>query len=255
MNDATNNNNSTMKGLWKPVIISVAIIIATIVLSMAYTEKYNAKPGEITVTGLGEMEFTSDMIAIQGHLTVTDIDAAEGYRHLMQQRDALSSFLKKNNVSVDALSFGMPSTYRQMESVYEDGHYMGERFKHYNVSISFVIESTEVDKIEGVAQQLPSLIEQGINIEVQDPLYYFTELDTLKLDLIAEAAADAQARAKQIAANSGVELGALVDSRAGVFQITSVSGNEEFSAGGIYNLTSREKKARVTIRSVFKIKE
>jgi glutamyl-tRNA synthetase len=53
----------------------------------------------------------------------------------------------------------------------------------------------------------------------------------------------------------GAEIKTLESSRAGVFQITSVNGNEEFSAGGTYNTTSREKKARVTVHSVFEIKE
>lgn len=254
MSDTT-NNPGIMKGLWKYVILSAAIIIAAIVLSMAYTEKYKTKPGTITVTGLGEMEFTSDMIAIQGQISVNNVDAAKGYRELMKQRDTLLKYLNDNGVSTADVTFGMPSTYKQYETIYVEGDYMGQQFSHYTISTSFVIESTDVNKVERVAQKLPSLIEKGVNIEVADPLYYFTELDSLKHDLIAKAAEDAKARAEQIASNSGVELDALEDSRAGVFQITSVSGNEEFSAGGIYNLTSRDKKARVTVRSVFKIKE
>lgn len=251
----TTNNKGVMKGLWKYVIFSAAIIIAAIVLSMAYTEKYKAKPGTITVTGLGEMEFTSDMIAIQGSLSVSNVDAAECYRNLMQQRETLVDYLKEKGVPANDISFSMPSTYKQYETIYEEGSYMGQRFSHYTSTISFAIESTDVDKVEGVAQQLPALIEQGVNVVVEEPLYYFTGLDNLKHSLIAKAAEDAKERAEQIAANSGVKLGILEDSRAGVFQITSVSGNEEFSAGGIYNLTSRDKKARVTVRSVFKIKE
>lgn len=249
------NSTGTMKSLWKYVIIAVAVIVSAIVLSMAYTEKYKAKPGTITVTGLGEQEFTSNMIAIQGSISVANVDAADGYRDLMQKRETLVSYLEESGVSTDDLSFGMPSTYRQFKSEYENGEYIGERFSHYSLSMSFAIESTDVDKVEGVAQQLPALIEQGVDINVYDPLYYFTGLDDLKHDLLARAAADAKARATQIASNSGVKLGALKDSRAGVFQITSVSGNEEFSAGGIYNLTSRDKKARVTVRSVFAIEE
>lgn len=254
MSDTTNNTGA-MKGLWKYVIFSAAIIIAAVVLSMAYTQKYKAQPGTITVTGLGEMEFTSDVIAIQGAIRVNNVDAAEGYRELMQQRDMLISYIEQNGVSAKSLSFGMPSTYKQYETIYHDGEYMGQQFSHYSISSSFVIESTDLDKVESVAQQLPALIEKGVNIEVEEPLYYFTKLDNLKHDLIAKAAADAKARAEQIASNSGVKLGELNDSRAGVFQITSVSGNEEFSAGGIYNLTSRDKKARVTVRSVFTIAE
>lgn len=250
-----NTNQSGMKNLWKPIIVSVAVIISAIVLSMAYSERHKPVPGTISVTGLGEMEFTSDMIVVQGEISVRNVDAAAGYRELMSQREELIKFLEENGVNGENVSFGMPSTYENTVGVWnEQGDYMGTRFVDYTVSSSFVIESANIDDVEGVAQKLPSLIEESIDIAVYEPLYYYTELDSLKLDLIAEASADALARAKEIAASSDAKIDGLKSSRAGVFQITSVSGNEEFSAGGIYNLTSREKKARVTVHSVFQIK-
>ena len=86
------------------------------------------------------------------------------------------------------------------------------------------------------------------------PMYFFSGLESVKLDLLSAAAADAHERAKNIVENSGSELGNLTWSRAGVFQITAATGDEEFSAGGSFNLSSREKKARVTVRSEYKIK-
>ena len=103
--------------------------------------------------------------------------------------------------------------------------------------------------------ELPSLIAEGLNINVYDPMYYFSKLDDVKLDLLSAAAADARNRASNIATNSGAKLGDLKESRAGVFQITAATGDEEFSAGGSFNLSSREKKARVTVRSVFEIEK
>ena len=97
-------------------------------------------------------------------------------------------------------------------------------------------------------------IQFDISIEVNNPMYYFSGLESVKLDLLSAAAADAHERAKNIVENSGAELGNLTWSRAGVFQITAATGDEEFSAGGSFNLSSREKKARVTVRSEFKIK-
>ena len=85
-------------------------------------------------------------------------------------------------------------------------------------------------------------------------MYYFSGLESVKLDLLSAAAADAHERAKNIVENSGAELGNLTWSRAGVFQITAATGDEEFSAGGSFNLSSREKKARVTVRAEYKIK-
>ncbi|MBR5594799.1 MAG: SIMPL domain-containing protein [Alistipes sp.] len=243
-----------MNDLWKYIIIASSVVLSAVVLSSAVTQRYRSNTGTITVTGLGETEFTSDLIVIEGEIEVENYDAAEGYRSLEQSRESVINFLASKGVEREAISFTMPSSIKLSESVYESGDYVGSRFAGYKLSQRFNIESQDVDTVEAAARELPSLLARGINIEVNNPMYYFSELESVKLDLLAAAAADARERAKNIAENSDAELGDLAMSRAGVFQITAATGDEEFSAGGSFNLSSREKKARVTVRAEYKIK-
>ena len=46
----------------------------------------------------------------------------------------------------------------------------------------------------------------------------------------------------------------LLTASLGVFQITGANTNEEFSAGGSFNTSSRQKKARITMRVEYRIK-
>ncbi|MBQ8204630.1 MAG: SIMPL domain-containing protein [Alistipes sp.] len=243
-----------MNNLWKYIIMATAVVLASIVLATAYTQRYRSMTGTITVTGLGETEFMSDMIVIEGSIENENYDAAEGYRGLEEARNRVINFLVSKGVAREAITFNMPYTYELTTSIYEDGNYVGSRFTGYNLTQSFTIESTDVDAVESAARELPSLLAQGIDISVQNPMYYYSKLESVKHNLIAAAAADAHERATQIAINSGAELGNLSMSRAGVFQITAATGDEEFSAGGSFNLSSREKKARVTVRAEYKIK-
>ena len=243
-----------MNNLWKYIIIASAVVLSSIVLSAAYTQRYRSNTGTITVTGLGETQFTSDFIVIDGRIEVENYDAAEGYRTLEQSRESVITFLTSKGVARENITFDMPNTYKLSESVYENGNYIGSRFAGFNLSQSFTIESRDVDTVEAAARELPSLLARGISIEVDNPMYYYSGLESVKLDLLAAAAADANERAKKIVENSDAELGDLIWSRAGVFQITAATGDEEFSAGGNFNLSSREKKARVTVRSEYKIK-
>lgn len=244
-----------MNGLWKYIIISAAVVLSAVVLAVAYTNKTRpTTTGTVSVTGLGEMEFTSDMVVIDGYITVSNADAAEGYRLIEQDKHEIVAFLRKHGVAEQNISFAMLNTNEEWSSVYEDGMYRGESFSHYKLVQHFSIESKDIDIVEVAARELTSLIGEGISISVYEPMYYCTTLDDIKHTLIAEAAADARARAELIASNSGVELDGLRSSRAGVFQITASTGDEEFSAGGSFNLSSRDKKARVTVRSEFNIK-
>ena len=76
----------------------------------------------------------------------------------------------------------------------------------------------------------------------------------MKLSLIERASADARTRAEKIAANAGAKIGKVRSARMGVFQITGANTNEEFSAGGSFNTSSRNKKARITMRIEYRIK-
>ena len=243
-----------MEKLWKYIIFSGAIVLSAIVLAAAVTQRYRMQTGTITVTGLGETQFTSDLIVINGQIEVENYDAATAYRNLEANRKKVIEFLVEKGVKSENIKFDMPSTVELSQSHYENGNYVGQHFAGYRTTQSYSIESTDVDTVEAAARELPSLIGSGISIDVYNPMYYYSGLESVKLDLLSAAAADARERALKIAESSNAALGNLVVSRAGVFQITAATGDEEFSAGGSFNLSSREKKARVTVRSEYKIK-
>ena len=108
--------------------------------------------------------------------------------------------------------------------------------------------------MENVSREISSLIAKGVSIDAAQPSYYYTKLDDVKLGLIEKASADARTRAEKIAANAGAEIGRVASARMGVFQITGANSNEEFSAGGSFNTSSRNKKARITMRLEYRLK-
>lgn len=242
-----------MEKLWKYIICSSAFVLAAMVLAAAYTSSSRSE-GTISVTGLGETQFASDMIVVEGEFSVKNDAAADGYIELENQRKRVLSHLVSNGVSEESISFNMPTAREVFESVYVDGKYIGETSNGFILRQSFIVESMDVDAVEAASRKLPSLMAEGIMVEVYEPMYYFTKLESVKHDLIGAAAADARARAELMATNAGSSLGKLISSRAGVFQITAATGDEEFSAGGSFNLSSRVKKARVTVRAEFKVK-
>lgn len=242
-----------MDKLWKYVIMSSAVVLSAMVLAAAYTSK-TRDIGTISVTGLGETEFSSDMIVIEGVVTVKSDDAATGYTMLDAQAEKVEEFLLSKGVKQENISFAMPSTREAYEDFVDDNGRYGSRFVGYVHRQAFTIESKDVDSTELAARELPSLMAEGIMVSVDEPMYHYTQLESVKHDLIGAAAEDARQRAEIIATNSGSRLGVLAKSRAGVFQITSSTGDEEFAAGGSYNLSSRNKKARVTVRAEYKIR-
>jgi len=243
-----------MKQIWKFAVLGVAIIISAYTLARAYTYKYRAQ-NTIVVTGLGETEFESDLIVWTGNITAEAQNVETGYRQIEQSKQKVQAYLAQKGIPAEAAVFQFVNVEKQYTTNYTaDGKWAGQRFAGYRLSQSFTIESKDVDAVENVSREISSLIAQGVSIEAWEPAYYYTRLDDVKLSLIETASADARTRAQRIADNAGAKLGSVASARMGVFQITGANTNEEFSAGGSFNTSSRHKKARITMRIEYRIK-
>lgn len=234
--------------------VCAAIIVAAAVLGSAYTYKYRSQD-TIVVTGLGETEFTSDLIVWRGYITAESPNAESGYAQLESSKKKVSDFLTSKGIEPSAVVFQFVNVNKTFESVYgPNGNWAGQRFTGYELRQEFVIESSNLDAVENVSREISSLIAKGVSIDAAEPSYYYTKLDDVKLGLIEKASADARTRAEKIAANAGAEIGRVASARMGVFQITGANSNEEFSAGGSFNTSSRNKKARITMRLEYRLK-
>jgi hypothetical protein len=243
-----------MKQNLKYVIIGVAIVVSAWFLGRAYTYKYRSQD-TIVVTGLGEMEFSSDLIVWDGEIVFETQDVASGYAQLERNKQKVQEFISSRGVASDEIVFKFVNVYKQTEPVYNaNGNYAGQRFTGYRLSQGFSVESKDVDKVENISREISSLIAQGVSIEAYSPSYYYTKLDDVKLSLIEQASADARMRAEKIADNAGTSIGRVASAKMGVFQITGANSNEEFSAGGSFNTSSRQKKARITMRIEYRVK-
>ena len=243
-----------MKQNLKYLIIGLAIVVAAWLLGRAYTYKFRAQD-TIVVTGLGETEFSSDLIVWDGELFYETQDVATGYAQLERNKQKVLEFITSRGVAEEQIVFKFVNVYKQSEPVYNaNGNYAGQRFTGYRLSQGFTIESSEVDKVENISREISSLIAQGVSIEACQPSDYYTKLDDVKLSLIERASADARARAEKIADNAGTAIGRVASARMGVLQINGANSNEEFSAGGSFITSSRQKKARITMRVEYRVK-
>lgn len=238
------------KYLW----MALAAVVCAALLGRAYTYKYRAQD-TIVVTGLGETEFSSDLIVWSAAITAEASDAASGYAQIERAKAKVQQFLREKQIPDSAVVFEFVNVDKQFEPVYNaNGNWAGQRFSGYGLRQRFTVESTDVERVEAVSREISALIAQGVSIEAYAPDYYYTKLDDVKMGLIETASADARTRAEKIAANAGTKIGRVASARMGVFQITGANTNEEFSAGGSFNTASRHKKARITMRIEYRVK-
>lgn len=236
------------------VIIALAIIIGFWIAASAY--KYRFRSAQtIVVTGLAEKDFTSDHMVWVGNFTRHGFELKEVYAQLKQDEAEIRRYLNANGIPDSSLVFSSVDVQRMYDQRLDDaGRQIGSIFSGYTLSGRVTVESSNIAVVERLSREITGLLEKGIELNSTPPAYFFSGLNTLKIDLLAKAAQDARLRARTIAESSEASLGAVRKATMGVFQITGKNMNEDFSYGGAFNTSSKEKTASVTLRVEYGIK-
>jgi hypothetical protein len=236
------------------IIIAFAVIIAVWVAASAYRYKFQISE-IISVTGLAEKDFTSDLIVWSGSFSRTGVDLKNAYAELKQDEAAIKSYLNSKGIADSSIVFASVSTNKNFQSQYNSqGVEIGSVFTGYTLTGSVRVESGDILRVEKLSREITELLEKGIELNSFAPQYYYTKLNELKIDLLAQASADAKTRAQTIANNSGGGLGQLRKAGMGVFQITGKNANEDYSYGGVFNTSSKEKTASVTLKAEYGVR-
>ena len=242
-----------MKSNITAIIFGLAIVLAAYLLGNAFMNR-NQTQGTVDVTGLGNKDFTSDLIVWEGSFAKESFDLQEAYNDLEKDKKVITNYLLTKGITANELVFNAVSSRKNTQAKYTaQGQYTGEEFLGYVLTQSLQIDSKEVEKVEKVSREITELLNKGIQFYSQPPRYYYTKLADLKIEMISQATADAKARAERIAENSGGTLGDLISAKMGIFQITGQNSNETYSWGGTYNTTSKEKTASITMKLSYKV--
>lgn len=235
-------------------IFALAIIISAAILANSIINR-NKKSGTVDVTGLGEQNFSSDLVVWEGNFSRESLEITNAYADLEKDRKAVTDYLMGKGIPREQIIFKAVNTNPQYQQNYNNnGNYMGQRFLGYQLKQSIQIESKEVDKVEQISREITELLLQGVKFYSQPPRYYYTKLESLKIEMISKATEDARLRAERIAENSGSKLGQLISANMGIFQITGQNSTEEYSWGGTFNTSSKEKTASITMRLSYRVK-
>jgi hypothetical protein len=243
-----------MKQYIPSAIISVAVILGCWILNNAY--KYKHKSNEtITVTGLSEVDFNSNLAVWGGTFSRSGATLSEAYAILKADEDSIRNYLVAKGVNEDNIEFLAVTNMKEYDRSYNtDGQETSATFKGYSLTGNVRVTSGNIILIEKLSREVTELLQKGIEFNSESPSYYYTQLNDLKIDLLAKASADARKRAETIAKNSGGSLGDLKNATMGVFQITGKNSNEDYSYGGVFNTSSMTKTASVTLKVNYQIK-
>lgn len=233
-------------------LVCITTLLSVIVLTQAYKNRNRAQD-VINVTGLGSKDFKSDLIVWSGSFTRKSFDLKEAYGQLKLDRDKIKEYLVSKGLKDTEIVFSSVTIDKEYDYSYDKAGMSQSSFSGNRLTQRVEIESSEIEKIEGIAREITELINLGVEFYSSIPEYYYTKLTELKIEMIASATEDARVRAEQIAKNSGAGVGRLKNAQMGIFQIVGQNSSEEYSWGGTFNTISKMKTATITMKLEFGI--
>lgn len=232
------------------IIAGLAFIVFAIVFANAYKYKYK-NSNTINVTGNAKTDFESDIVKWSASYSRKSMDLSEASEQLKNDRNLVRDFLVKQGIKESEILFNSVNISREFNTQTDQNGNSYSTFSGYSLSQNVSVESKEINKVDNASREISALISQGIELSSNQPSYYFSGLEDLKLKLISQASQNARVRAENIAKEAGSSLGDLVKADLGIFQITGQNDNEEYSYGGAFNTTSRSKTANITVKTSY----
>ena len=187
-------------------IFAISILGAAMFLAHAYKTRGDRK-GNVSVTGLGSIDFESDEVVWSGIFETTDEDLASAFEAIRADRKVVEDYLLGKGIKQEELTFRQVNTDDVERSKYnDDGKYVGSEFEAYRLSQVVTIDSKDLERVITISREISELLEQGLQFRSYNPKFYYSELDKLKLSLIEQASENGRIRAEQIAKNSNSQL-------------------------------------------------
>lgn len=228
-------------------IIGLSFIIAFFIFSGAYKDARKTSQ-QINVTGSAKLAIKSDLGILGVSIGSYGTTQAAAYKALEAQKPALLQYLASQGFTKEMIEFQTVSNFPNYV-LNEQGYSTGV-IQSYSYSQRLVIQSNDVKKIQELSLSLPTLVEQGIPVQIEPPQYQYTKLSDVKVQVQAEAAKDAMMRAKKIAEATGSKLGSIREARMGVLQITP-KNSTEISDYGMNDVSAIEKEITAVVNASF----
>lgn len=207
-----------ISGFIPSLLVAVAIVVLGLCLK-AGIDGFSHRDRAVTVRGLCEKEVMANKVTWPIVTKEMGNELPAIYDKIQRNNDAILAFLKDNGIEDSEISVNPPAVNDRMAN-----NYSSENVRYrYNVTNVIVVTSSKVDKIRKLIEAQTQLLKQGIAVaedyEYQTS-YEYTDLNSIKPEMIAEATRNAREAANKFAADSDSRLGKIKTATQGQFSIT-----------------------------------
>ncbi|MBD5219863.1 MAG: SIMPL domain-containing protein [Bacteroidales bacterium] len=199
-------------------VIGIAIVILGLSLKSAF-DNFTNRDRIVTVRGLCEKEVMANKVTWPIVTKEMGNDLPGIYNKIQSTNAAIVAFLKENGLTDNEISVNPPQVFDKAVDRYNDQP-LASRYQVTNV---VVVTSDKVEAVRKLIDKQTQLLQKGIAVVAGDwnyqTTYEYTDLNSIKPEMIAEATANARQAADKFAADSHSKLGKIKTASQGQFSI------------------------------------
>lgn len=210
-------------------ILSAGLIIAALILGQSAI-RFKKLDRSVVVKGLAEME-------VEATLAIWPITFNEAGNNLSDLQSALEDkqtiileFLKENGFADEEISIGMINISDQKANFYGGGNQYIEY--RYVGRAQMTVRTDQIDRMTKAITRLTDLVGKGIALNQDQYMsqvqYLFTELNSIKPQMIEEATKNAREAAEKFAIDSDSKVGKIKRATQGMFSINDRDMNTPY---------------------------
>lgn len=210
---------------------SLLIALAIVVLGFNIKggiDGFSSRDRVVTVRGLAEKEVKANKVTWPIVCKTVGNDLNSIYNDIQKNKATILEYLKNNGVSDEEISVNAPQVFDLQAE-----RYVTDNIRYrYNVSQIIVVVSKNVDAIRELISNQSELLKQGVAIAASDyenkVTYEFTDLNSIKPEMIANATKAAREAGNQFAEDSNSKLGKIKTATQGQFSIVDRDSNTPY---------------------------
>ena len=202
------------------VLIISAVLLVFSVLCFLAAQNFSKQQSYVEVKGLSEKIVKADVAIWSINFDVKSNDIDSLYADIEKNTSTINSFLLEKGFEASEINVAPVNIY---QDTYKDALF------RYNANAQLSVYSKKVDLIRSASKETLLLVKKGVTLNQNSITFEFSDINSVKPEMLAEAIKNARASAEQFAKESGSHLGSVSRGNQGVFDISDKDpGSPEF---------------------------